>query len=131
MRVRPREGMVARMSDAAPAFAPVLGHARVLREAAGDPLRRVVAGDDPGRLAGIAAYEPLFGRHAEGVVALADGVEPQVAEGLFHDLLARTTAEGLVLIHFVLLPAQAALATMLAATVTGATIGPELTVPLR
>ena len=62
------------------ALIPVLGHVRVLRESPADPRRRLVEEDD-GRVLGAAAYEELFGPHAEGVVAMTDNDTPIICNG--------------------------------------------------
>lgn len=110
------------------ALTPVLGHPRVLREAGTQPHRRVV--DHAERLDGVAAWEPLFGRHGEGVVALRDTSRVTAAADLFRDLLTRAAADGIVLVRFVLLPGQDTLAFTLAADVPGASVGEDLTVRL-
>lgn len=107
---------------------PVLGHPRVLREAGDQPRRRVV--DHAERLDGVAAWEPLFGRHGEGVVALRDTSRLTTATQLFRDLLSRAADDGIVLVRFVLLPGQDTLATALATQVPGASVGDDLVVRL-
>lgn len=102
------------MDDRCRALTPVLGHPRVLREAAIEP-RRGVLDRDGDRLDGVAAWEPLFARRGEGVVALRDAVNATVAARLVGALLALAAADGVVLVRFVVLPGQQALAATLAA----------------
>ena len=50
----------------------VLGHSRVLADAASDPPRRhIVTG--PGGVEGVSAYERLYGPQAEGAIAIVVG----------------------------------------------------------
>lgn len=108
----------------------VLGHPRVLREAAADPRRRVLDGVNAD-IAGVAAWEPLFGRQGEGVIALRDAARPGRVATLLHALLEQATADGLVLVHFVIDPDQHPLAATLAAETPGATLGERLSVRLE
>lgn len=84
-----------------PTLIPVLGHECVLDESTEDPRRRVCArlGD---RLLGVAAFEPLFGPHAEGVIALAPDGSEALVPYLLDELLQAATASGLTVVRFVL-----------------------------
>ncbi|MBO9534149.1 MAG: hypothetical protein J7513_14355 [Solirubrobacteraceae bacterium] len=79
---------------------PVLGHARVLSEGLGDARRRVVAweGDEA---AGVAVFEPLFGPHAEAVIAIRPGDSDALLPYLLDELLERVQDAGLVAVRFV------------------------------
>lgn len=94
----------------------MLGHERVLDETTDDPRRRVCAelGD---RLLGVGAFEPLFGPHAEGVIALAPDGSEALVPYLVDELLRCATASGLTVVRFMLAhPAQRRTAEHLAAT---------------
>jgi hypothetical protein len=109
----------------------VLGHPRVLTEAAGDPARRhVVTGDDG--LWGVGAYERLYGPHAEGAIAVRHPHGDELALRLVDGVCRAAAGAGLVGVRFALLPAQLALAELLAAELPAAALGPgQLTVPLE
>jgi hypothetical protein len=79
---------------------PVLGHPRVLSEGLSDAQRRAVAyeGDD---LAGVGVYEPLFGPHAEGVIAVREDDSHALVPYLLDELLGRVEHAGLVAVRFV------------------------------
>ena len=79
---------------------PALGHARVLSEGLVDHRRRVAAfeGED---LVGIAAFEPLFGPHAEGVIAIRRGDSEALVPYLLDELLECVHQAGLVAVRFV------------------------------
>ncbi len=80
---------------------PVLGHARVLEDAPGDPRRRVVTYEGDA-IVGVAAFEPLFGPHAEGVIALRDGERTaSLLPHLLDEVLVRVQEAGLVAVRFV------------------------------
>lgn len=79
---------------------PVLGHVRVLSEGLGDPRRRVIVGVGE-RMAGVAVFEPLFGPHAEGVIAIERGESNGLVPYLLDELLARVHEAGLVAVRFV------------------------------
>ncbi len=109
------------------ALTSVLGHPRVLREAAVSPRRRIVV-RGPERLDGVAAWEPLYGRHVEGVVALRDVACRPAATRLLHELLERAAADDIVLVRFVLLPGQADWAAELSEQLEGASVTEDLTI---
>lgn len=113
----------------APVLIPILGDGMLLRDAAPDPARRVVERVE-GELAGIAAWADLYGRRAEGVVALRDPAALDVAHRLMASLVDRIAGEGLVLLRFAVLPEQAAVAGILAGPLAGAALGEHLTVRL-
>jgi hypothetical protein len=79
---------------------PVLGHARVLEDAPRDERRRVVAYEGDA-IVGVGAFEPLFGPHAEGVIAIRDGDSPALLPYLLDELLERVHTAGLVAVRFV------------------------------
>lgn len=79
---------------------PVLGHGRVLDEGLGDARRRVVAREGDA-IVGVGAFEPLFGPHAEGVIAIADGASGGLVPFLLDELLGRVHDAGLVAVRFV------------------------------
>ena len=111
------------------ALTPVLGHVRVLRESPADPTRRLVEEED-GRVLGAAAYEELFGPHAEGVVAVRDVEDHAGALRLLDRMLDGARAEGIVLVRFVLEAAQLPLAATVAATLPGAALASDLEIRL-
>jgi hypothetical protein len=78
----------------------VLGHARVLDEGLRDERRRVLAyeGDE---MVGVGVFEPLFGPHAEGVIAIRDGDSAALVPYLLDELLERVHGSGLVAVRFV------------------------------
>lgn len=82
------------------AFVPVLGHPRVLETIESDPRRQVVIRDGD-QISGIAAYEPLFGQRAEGVVAIRQDGSDAILPYLVDALLDRTHAAGLHAVRFV------------------------------
>lgn len=79
---------------------PVLGHARVLEDAPRDELRRIVA-YEADEIVGVGAFEPLFGPHAEGVIAIREGDSPALLPYLLDELLERVQAAGIVAVRFV------------------------------
>lgn len=79
---------------------PVLGHARVLEDAPRDDRRRVVA-YEADEIVGVGAFEPLFGPHAEGVIAIREGDSPALLPYLLDELLERVHAAGIVAVRFV------------------------------
>lgn len=79
---------------------PVLGHARVLDDAPRDDRRRVVAYEGDA-IVGIGAFEPLFGPHAEGVIAIRDGESPSLVPYLLDELLERVHEARIVAVRFV------------------------------
>lgn len=111
---------------------PVLGHPRVLGGARADgeasaSVPRLVRQDAQH---GLAAWEPRYAGSAEGVVALQEGRWTQAAARLLGTMLDRAAADGVVLMQFVLLPGQAALASALADELAGASLGEALQVRL-
>lgn len=83
-----------------PPLIAVLGHERVLGESIEDPRRRVSAclGD---RVLGVGAFEPLFGPHAEGVIALAPDGSEALVPYLVDELVQRAGRSGLTVVRFV------------------------------
>lgn len=79
---------------------PVLGHARVLDDAPRDDRRLVVAYEGDA-IVGVGAFEPLFGPHAEGVIAIRDGDSPSLLPYLLDELLERIHDAGIVAVRFV------------------------------
>jgi hypothetical protein len=80
---------------------------------------------------GVGAYEPLYGPHAEGAIAVRHPHGEELAVRLVGGICRAAGATGLVAMRFALLPAQLALAELLAAELPGAARGPgHLTVPL-
>jgi hypothetical protein len=79
---------------------PILGHARVLDEGLTDARRRVLAyeGDS---VVGVGVFEPLFGPHAEGVIAVREGASGTLLPYLLDELLERVNDAGLVAVRFV------------------------------
>lgn len=82
------------------AFVPLLGHPRVLEASADDPRRHVVIRDGE-TITGVAAYEPLFGPRAEGVVAIRQDASDAILPYLVDALLDCTHAAGLHAVRFV------------------------------
>lgn len=81
-------------------FVPLLGHPRVLEASAEDPRRRVVIRDGEA-ITGVAAYEPLYGPRAEGVVAIRQDASDATLPFLVDALLDLTHAAGLRAVRFV------------------------------
>lgn len=79
---------------------PVLGHARVLAEGMSDAQRRVLAYEGDA-VVGVGAFEPLFGPHAEGVIAVRRGDSAALLPYLLDELLERVTESGIVAVRFV------------------------------
>ena len=79
---------------------PVLGHARVLSEGMADAGRRVMAYDGD-TVIGIGVFEPLFGPHAEGVIAVRAGGSDTLVPYLLDALVERIHDAGLVAVRFV------------------------------
>lgn len=79
---------------------PALGHPRVLEDGFGDPRRRVVAREGDA-IIGVAAFEPLFGPRAEGLVAMRDGASGGLVPYLVDELLERVHESGLLAVRFV------------------------------
>ena len=114
-----RAGEVLRVSTVDARLVTVLGHPRVLAEAAVDALRRRVV-TNRGGVDGVSAYEPLYGRHAEGAIALRQRHGQDLAPQLL-DAVCRTAAgAGFVAIRFALLSGQLERAELLAAEVPAA-----------
>ncbi len=84
----------------APNSFPCSGTRASLSDGLADAERRVVAyeGDD---VAGVGVYEPLFGPHAEGVIAIRPGDSATLVPYLLDELLERVRDAGLVAVRFV------------------------------
>lgn len=83
------------------AFTTVLGHPRVLDESLTDPRRRVLAFDGD-TIVGVAVYEPLFGRQAEGAIAVQDGSAGGVVSYLFDGLVELARQSEVTVLRYVL-----------------------------
>lgn len=108
------------------AFTSVLGHDRVLLEAGPVAARRVTAREE-GTIQGVAAFTPLYGRAAEGVVAVRDILRFDVISELLERLLEILVVDSRPLVRFVLSADQVGLAERLLVTNPGARLfGREL-----
>lgn len=86
-------------------FTTVLGHPRVL---AGSPLeaRRRVLAYDGDEVVGVAVFEPLFGRQAEGAIAVAPGSPSGLISYLFDGLMELARNSGVTVLRYALSPGR-------------------------
>lgn len=91
------------------AFIPVLGHDQVLLDAGAVSAHRVIA-RDRGVVQGIAAFVPLYGRGAEGVIAVRDPSRLDLIGQLVEHLLEALAREGRAVVDFLVAPGQAPVA---------------------
>jgi hypothetical protein len=91
------------------AFTTVLGHDRVLLDSGAVAANRVTARDG-GVIYGVAAFEPLYGKGAEGVVAVRDPLRLDLIGELVERLLEALAREGRGVVHFFLSVEQAPIA---------------------
>jgi hypothetical protein len=91
------------------AFTPVLGHGRVLFDAGAVAANRVTARGGA-TIDGVAAFEPLYGQAAEGVIAVRDPHRHDLIAELVERLLEALAREGRAVVHFFLSADQGPLA---------------------
>ncbi len=113
------------------AFTTVLGHDRVLLDAGAVAANRVTARDGAA-IHGVAAFEPIYGRGAEGVIAVRDPLRLDVVGELMERLLEALAREGRAVVHFFLAVDQAPLAELISTSRLEALIhGEILSLPIR
>jgi len=100
-------------------FTTVLGHDRVLLGAGAGAANRVMARDGS-TIHGVAAFEALYGRGAEGFVAVLDPGRLDHIGELIDRLLTALAADRRSVVHFVVAADQTALARHIGASRTDA-----------
>lgn len=106
-------------------FTTVLGNPRVLSGSQADARTRVLAYDGD-VIVGIAMFEPLYGHHAEAVIAVASGSPSGLITLLFDNLVDLARSYGITVLRYALGPgSQRSLASRLRQSCSATTLRPD------